>query len=207
MSMKSSLFLLEICILSISSSVLAGNGNDVNDVIRTLESFQEGYIHRDTTLIDTFVEDLFTDDILIVGTGASEWPKGKEAVKQLVRGDWLYWGDLKLDIEHALVSTEGKVAWFAVQGTSTRSFPSEDEILHRYGINDIERILDHDKSDKMKLLDIIQDAGKILLEVETAGAKFVYPIRVVGTLVRTGGKLKFKQMAFSYPYPRQLIVD
>ena len=117
----------------------------------------------------------------------------------------LYWGDLHLNIEEALITVSDKVAWFALQGTSTRHFKSLEDVYYRYGIRDIEHIIKSEQSNKEKLLDILQDAAGILREVNQAGTQFVYPIRVAGTLVKTKGKWKFNQMVFSYPYPRWLI--
>ena len=177
------------------------------EIVRALSRFQEGYTERDTSAVESYVRDLFADEILIIGTGASEWVTDLDGVERLVHSDWLYWGDLKLDIDEAIISATGKVAWFAVRGTSTRRFDSEEAIYDRYGIRDITRIMDGDRSNRLKLLDIVLDASSILREVELAGTRFVYPIRVGGTLVREGGAWKFNQMVFSYPYPRRLILS
>lgn len=182
-------------------------GND-EEIIKILEKFQEGYTNRDTTIVEKYVEELFSENILIIGTGASEWCDDIEDVKRLVKNDWKYWGDLRINIEEAKTRTENNISWIAVPGTSTRNFKSEDYIYDRYGINDINRILnDENLSKKVKILEIITDAADILREVELTGTKFVYPIRVAGSLVRKNGGWKFRQMVFSYPLPRRLIID
>jgi hypothetical protein len=175
-------------------------------IIQVLERFQEGYTERDTSILDGYADELFTADIFIIGTGASEWPNGINEVKKLIKSDWEHWGYLKINVEDAIVSTHNDVAWFAVQGTLTYKFDSEEYIFQRYGIRDIRRILDQNKSNKLKLIEIVQDASDLLREVELTGTQFVYPIRVAGSLLKEKGKWKFKQMVFSYPYPRNLIL-
>lgn len=176
-------------------------------IIDRLNTFQDGYTNRDTSIVNEYVHELFTEDILIIGTGANEWPKGKEEVKGIVRTDWLYWGALKLNVDEAQITVSGDVAWFALQGTSTRSFQTEEEIYQRYGLRDIGRIMEREGTNKQKLLNIIYDAAGVLLEVDQASTTFVYPIRVAGTLIKENGMWKFNQMVFSYPYPRRLILN
>jgi len=177
-----------------------------DEIIKVLEYFQEGYTNRDTSIIDQYVKNLFTEDILIVGTGASEWPSGIEACKNLVKWDWKYWGDVKIDIEKAIIRIEDNIAWIATTGTLSRNFDSKEFIYERYGVNDIKRISEKDQSNKMKLLELIDDASELLYEVEQAGTEFVYPLRIVASLVEKNGEWKFKQMGFSYPFPRKLII-
>ena len=212
MKRKLNIVFLSFCILSL---FLSWSGNKKNklhiekeEIIKVLEKFQQGYTNRDTTIVEEYVEELFTNDILIIGTGASEWCKNSDDVIKLVRNDWKYWGDLKINIGEAKIRVANNISWIAVTGTSTRNFESEEYIYDRYGFNDINRILaSKNLTRKIKLLEIITDAADLLREVELTGTKFVYPIRVAGSLVKENGKWKFKQMVFSYPFPRRLIIN
>lgn len=181
--------------------------NEKNEIIKVLEYFQEGYTNRDTLILDNYINKLFTEDIVIVGTGASEWPVGIEKATHLIKMDWKYWGDVKINMESAIIRTEKNNAWIAVQGTLTRNFKSEEYIFERYGLRDINRIEDKEISNKLKLLEIIYDASELIYEVEMAGTEFVYPLRIVASLVKVEGEWKFKQMGFSYPFPRKLITN
>lgn len=178
-----------------------------DEITQVLEMFQDGYTKRDTSIVDEYVERLFTEDVHLIGTGSSEWCDGMEDVKRIVESDWNHWGDLKLDIDKAVVRTRKDVAWFAVPGTLVRTFDTEELIYERYGVVDIKRIIEQNKSNKIKLLEVLTDVSEILMEVEKGGTNFVYPIRVAGSLVNDGEKWKFRQMVFSYPYPRRLIVE
>ena len=72
------------------------------DIFTLLRAFQEGYTRRDVNQLDAFME-LFTPDVEIIGTngiqpGAGEWYTSRDAARELVKGDWEGWGDLRLEM-------------------------------------------------------------------------------------------------------------
>lgn len=84
-----------------------------------LKDFQDGYAQRNPKNLDAFMDRLFdkNDDILILGTGRSEWSRGYPAAVEFVRRDWAEWGDFRFNVNDALVSSHGDVAWMATVGT------------------------------------------------------------------------------------------
>ena len=84
-----------------------------------LRDFQDGYIHRDPKNLDAFMDRLFekNDDLLILGTGRLEWSRGFPAAVDFVRNDWASWGDFRFNVDDAIVSSHGDVAWVATVGT------------------------------------------------------------------------------------------
>ena len=84
-----------------------------------LRTFQDGYVKRDPKTLDAFMDRLFekNDDLLLLGTGASEWSRGFPAATEFVRRDWAYWGDFRFAADDAIVSSSGDVAWIATMGT------------------------------------------------------------------------------------------
>ena len=82
-----------------------------------LRQFQEGYKARDTSVLAFFMDDLFSqENILILGTMPNEIYSGYNEAMDLVRSDWLYWGDVRLLIQNANISTHGNVAWISTIG-------------------------------------------------------------------------------------------
>jgi hypothetical protein len=82
-----------------------------------LHQFQEGYEARDTSVLAFFMDDLFSqENILILGTMPNEIYSGYDEATDLVRTDWLEWGDVKLLIRNANISTQGNVAWISTIG-------------------------------------------------------------------------------------------
>ena len=88
-----------------------------NQIEQKLRQFQEGYEARDTTVLYYFMDDLFSqENILILGTMPNEIYAGYDEASDLVRSDWLHWGDVRLLIQNANISTQGNVAWISTIG-------------------------------------------------------------------------------------------
>ena len=88
-----------------------------NQIEQKLRQFQEGYEARDTTVLYYFMDDLFSqENILILGTMPNEIYAGYDEASDLVRSDWLHWGDVRLLVQNANISTQGNVAWISTIG-------------------------------------------------------------------------------------------
>jgi hypothetical protein len=92
-----------------------------NAVTRVLREFQAGYSKRDLRQLGGFMERLFPNDepILICGTNAGEWNLGRASAERLIGADWASWGDVRLAVDDAMISSSGDVAWLATTGTVT----------------------------------------------------------------------------------------
>jgi hypothetical protein len=88
-------------------------------VLHSLQLFQAGYIARDPGKIDFFMNDLVDPGtgVLIVGTDESHWIHGYLAAVQFFRNDWVYWGDLRLNIDDPFISSWQDVAWVETEGS------------------------------------------------------------------------------------------
>lgn len=177
---------------------------------RVLEKFQDGYTKRNVNEVDTFLDELFLleSDLLLIGTGAIdlngyEFSKGPKGARNLVEEDWKYWGDMILDIDDALVSSVGDVAWVATTGIV------EDiicpEAYFNYRIEQINKILQSDLSPELKSKEIVKDAAETILET-ARGDNYSWPFRFSAVLVKVDGKWLFHQIHFAYPrkgYPSE----
>jgi hypothetical protein len=87
------------------------------EIHEQLERFQRGYALRDTSTLSTFMDQLFSrENILILGTMPGEIYSGHEEATELVRSDWLHWGDVNLLTGSANISARDSVAWFSMIG-------------------------------------------------------------------------------------------
>ena len=91
------------------------------EILEVLTRFQDGYFKRDLSVVKTYVEEHFTEDVLVIGTGPDEWCHRLEEVEKLVEGDWKEWGDLELAIDRAVVRVREDWGWLVVPGTLTQS--------------------------------------------------------------------------------------
>lgn len=88
-----------------------------NQIEQKMRQFQEGYEARDTSVLYYFMDDLFSqENILILGTMPNEIYSGFDEASDLVRSDWLHWGDVRLLVQNANISTQGNVAWISTIG-------------------------------------------------------------------------------------------
>jgi hypothetical protein len=90
-----------------------------NEILVPLRTFQDGYSKRDPSMLPAFMEQLFPKDreILVLGTDQGEWIEGYQRVAEFIGNDWRSWGDVRLDVDHAAISTAGDVAWLTTLGT------------------------------------------------------------------------------------------
>lgn len=88
-------------------------------VLASLQEFQAGYRARDAARLDAFMQSLFprTAPVLLAGTDVGEWRTGYQPVRTFIASDWRNWGDLRLDVPRAAVSSYGDVAWLATTGS------------------------------------------------------------------------------------------
>jgi hypothetical protein len=95
------------------------SGKVRTDVTRALRELQDGYTKRDPRQLSSFMQRLFPNDehILICGTDPSEWIQGRESAQRFIGRDWTSWGDLRLAVDNAEISSLGDVAWLATTGT------------------------------------------------------------------------------------------
>jgi hypothetical protein len=100
---------------------------DIQEVRAVLQQFQDGYTHRDLSKIDEFIQ-LFEQsaEVEMIGIGAAqrggyEWFEGIDSIKDIIRGDWEYWGDVQIDVAGAKIRVHGDVAWLSTTATLAKT--------------------------------------------------------------------------------------
>ncbi len=96
---------------------------DETEAVRgQLQRFQDGYTLRDPARLDDFMQ-LFvqSEEIELIGVGAvkrggNEWFQGLSQIREIIEGDWQYWGDVRLDVADAKISVRGETAWLTTCG-------------------------------------------------------------------------------------------
>jgi|GEM_PF-447878 len=161
-----------------------------------LQAFQDGYTRRDVAELDAFMT-LFApdDDLLIVGTGDNEWQSGRAEARELVEGDWLHWGQLSLDVDRAMISQEGDVAWLATHGLVTRHVPREKSAQNLLAWLDV--ILKSELEPKQALLEILRPCAYLYYGF-SQGEEYYFPLRFTAVLIRRDERWLFHHMQFSF---------
>lgn len=169
----------------------------------TLQKFQDGYTARDVARLDEFMQ-LFARDegIEMIGVGASkravnEWFEGLARIREIVEGDWEYWGDVQFDVDGAKVTVQGDVAWLSTTGTvtQTRAFDTAIE----FHLNDMKAIFDREGlTADQKLMEATHYGIRRMYE-RSKGLGHAWPFTFTAVLTCSGDEWRFHTIHWSMP--------
>ncbi len=177
--------------------------NTQDEVNLTLQKFQDGYTARDVTKLDKFMQ-LFVQDesIEMIGIGASkraatEWFEGHNRIREIVESDWRYWGDVKLDVKGAKITTNGETAWLSTTGTVTQTQAFGTAIELR--VNDMKAIFDRtDLTADQKLMEATRYGIRRMYE-RSKGIGHSWPFTFTAVFMKIGGVWMFHTIHWSMP--------
>ncbi len=179
----------------------------LNDVRAVLQQFQDGYTRRETLQLDEFMK-IFASgwNVEMIGTGAltpgdDEWAVNLPAVRNLIESDWIYWGDVKLDIEGARVLVHGETAWITTRGTVTRNLKAETN--YQNTLDTIQQTLKQREEllPEERLLEVLRSGVSALYEARQ-GDEYIWPLRFTAVLVQQGVSWRFAKIQFSFATKR-----
>ncbi len=177
--------------------------SEVEAVRSTLQKFQDGYSARDASQIESFME-LFvkSDEIELVGVGATkrggnEWFQGWQAIRDIVVGDWTFWGDVRLDVAGAKITIAGETAWLSTCGDLLKTEKSE-EAFPLY-LNMMKEILGNEKLDLTTRLADATVFGVNQMRDRTKEPGYPWPITFTAVLVRTAEGWRFHTIHWAMP--------
>lgn len=170
------------------------------EILTLLQAFQDGYTRRDRAILDSFME-LFTPNAEVIGTNGirpneGEWYISRETARELVRGDWESWGDLRLDLDSVSIHTQGDVGWLAVPATVTQTIGNEN---YESFLKFIREFLDSSSLPAEEKLHYILRGGTNTVYELRRGERFVWALRLTAVVVKEENRWKFAQIHFSFP--------
>ena len=177
--------------------------HSIEAVRAVLQQFQDGYIARDVTKLDEFMT-LFApdEDIELIGVGAAkraanEWFVGPSAIRDIVEGDWTYWGDVTLDVAGAKITVNGDVAWLTTTGavTQTQAF---DKALPQY-LQQMKAILENAEFDPDTQLMEATHFGMRRLRERSKGLGHSWPFTFMAVLIKSDVAWRFHTIHWSMP--------
>ena len=181
---------------------------DQTAVMDVLRRFQAFYDARDVSQLDACME-LFAadeDGLELIGTNASEpgldeWCLGRAGVREILEGDWLYWGQFAMDLERARVTVCGDAAWVSAPAVVTKILEPRQGYENFVGY--MRWVLDEQPewSAEEKVLDILRGGTNTVFELQK-GERFVWPARLTAVLLRQAQGWRFQHMQFSFPTTR-----
>jgi len=169
---------------------------EYKDVRNTLQMLQDGYIKRDVSYVDKYMKEVFllNEDLIVIGTDADELCLGVDAARGIVESDWKYWGDLKFNVDNALISVNGDVAYFTTKAFLERNIT--DKTMLGWVNSSNKYTFSSEEVPKHKLLEALNDTIGYMYEMEK-GETFIVPMRFSGVLVRKDGKWFVQHLQYS----------
>jgi hypothetical protein len=137
----------------------------------------------------------------VIGTngvrpGVDEWYMDRDSARELVKGDWEGWGDLRLDLDLISIHRRGEVGWVAAPATVTKIIGEENYASY---LEFVRSLIDSaELSPEQKLLHILRGGTNTVYELRR-GEKFVWALRFTAVVARETQGWKFAQMNFSFP--------
>ncbi|NHJ47978.1 MAG: hypothetical protein FK733_09335 [Asgard group archaeon] len=181
--------------------------SEEKEIIKRIESFQEGYIKRDLTSVKDWIRELLDENVQVIGTnsiypGDFEWRTGHDAAIEMFENDWKHWGKLKMYVEHSEIQVDGDTSWAAIFATVTRFTREEEnrtfEASKKRSIQRIKAIAEKEMDSTLAMYQIINDASSVLYQYEQSET-FVWPIRITLGFSKKNEKWMIKQIHFSWP--------
>jgi hypothetical protein len=178
----------------------------IEHIKQVLQKFQDGYTKRDIRDLDKFMQlFLTTDDIELIGVGAKErngfeWFQGTAAIKEIVEGDWTYWGDVQLDVKGAKITVYGDTAWLTTTGKLIQS-SQHDLAMKDYGKQMRELLKDQTLEDGDAQGAILDAAifGLKRLREKDFGIGHEWPFTFSAVLIVDRGNWKFHTIHWAMP--------
>jgi hypothetical protein len=177
--------------------------DQIEEVRTTLQEFQDFYTRRETDRLDQFMQ-LFVQDegVELIGVGASkraerEWFQGLGSIREIIESDWKYWGDVRLDVEGAKITTCRETAWLSTTGTLTQTaaFDTAIQLL----LEDMRAIFDRQELSADEKLMEVTHYGMRRLRERSKGLGYSWPFTFTAVLLRVGPKWRFHTIHWSMP--------
>ena len=165
-----------------------------------LQRFQQGYIDRDLSKVDEFLN-LFTENAEVIGTngqkaGLDEWYPDRRSARELIEGDWQSWGDVRLDLASSRIEEKSEIAWVSCPCTVTQKFGADH---YQSYLNFVKQFLETSTLPAEEKLHYILRGGTNTVYELHRGETFVWALRLTAVLLHTNEGWKFAQLHFSFP--------
>ena len=168
------------------------------EILTVMKALQEGYIQRDLEKLDDVMELFATgDQAQVVGIGASERFIGREQIREILTGDWEYWGDVVFDIPEARIRVHGDVAWLTTTGAVIQ-VDSHDKAMPFY-LNQMKELMENDDLDVETRMMEATHFGLRRLRERHLGMGHRWPFFFTAILVKEMGGWRFHFLQWAMP--------
>ncbi len=138
----------------------------------------------------------------LIGIGAAErggyeWFQGLDQIREIIEGDWTYWGDVILDVAGAKISFLDSVAWVSTTGSLTQT-DTHEKALPSYLKQMVAMLEEEDVDPDTKLMEATHFGLRRLRE-RHMGMGHEWPFVLTTVLVNTSDRWRFAAIHWSMP--------
>jgi len=175
------------------------------EIKNVLQTFQDGYIARDISKLDRFME-LFLpgDEPELIGIGAAvrnqdEWFQGSDRIREIIESDWKYWGDVKLDVKAAKITVKNDAAWLSTIGAILQTDHIHSDDVTNFTLKQMKELLeDETLSPRERLVEASHFGVRRWREREKQTG-YPWPFVFTAVLVKHEGQWRFHTIHWSMP--------
>jgi len=176
--------------------------DQIEAVREVLQRFQDGYTARDADQLDGFMTLFDPQEVELIGIGAveragEEWFVGIDAVRDIIAGDWTYWGDVKIDVPGAEIRIHGQTAWFSTTGTVAQTAHFETSLP--FFIEKMTTILNDERQDNQTRLLEATHFGLRRYRESQIETGHPWPFTLTGVLTQLNSAWRFRLLHFAMP--------
>lgn len=176
---------------------------DVINIRATLQRLQDGYLDRDFSKLDEFMS-LFVPsaEIEMIGIGASvrgghEWFQGFEQVREIIEGDWKFWGDVLFDMENVKITVQSNVGWLSTSGSIGQSEHFDEAI--GFFLTQMKEMLEDDHVDVDTRFMEATHYGMRRVRERSKPIGYKWPFTFTAILIKTDNDWQFHTIHWSMP--------
>ena len=171
-----------------------------------LELLKDTYKDRNPKRIDEIMSLLYSDkNIEMIGIGAyerngEEWFKGKERIREIILGDWEYWGDVDINAKDSQITVNENTAWVSMTAQLLKSKEFESAMFDY--VKQMKLKLDGVDSNVKSPISAVLDAvyfglGRLRDNNKKIGEG--WPLVITAVLVKRENIWKFHTLHWSMP--------
>ena len=180
--------------------------NQVEQVREVLGHFQDLYQARDAARLDEAMH-LFADnnDVEMIGIGAQkrggpEWFRGRQQIRDIIAGDWQYWGEVQFDVPGARITCMGETAWLTASGKLIQTV-EHAEAMEQY-LQQMREMLDAIQGNRNKAEMVMMEVihfGLRRLREWSLGTGYAWPLVFSAVLIHENEQWKFHTLHWAMP--------
>jgi hypothetical protein len=176
-----------------------------DEIRNVLQRFQDGYSTRDISQLEKFMGLFIEGDATeLIGIGAyarnqDEWFQGTARIQEIVKSDWTYWGDVRLEVGDTKITVNGDTAWLTTTGSIFQTDHIYSDEVTEPTLDRMKEILNDKSMDPRTRLVEATHFGVQRWREREKKAGYRWPFVFTAILIKQGNLWRFHTIHWSMP--------